>query len=56
MRGYQIYSIESDIVPSPVKYSIILPEGTPSGILFFLHGGIGDEKSIRIIEPIIRLS
>ena len=54
MKTSQTFEIESTIVPSPVNYSVLVPDGEPSGILLFLHGGFGDEKSIRFIEPIIR--
>ncbi|NVM43794.1 MAG: esterase [Candidatus Lokiarchaeota archaeon] len=56
---YLTFKLESEIVPSPVKYGVILPEdydesNTNYPLLLFLHGGGGDEKSIGFIEPIIR--
>lgn len=59
MKKLMTFKIESEIVPSPVKYSMIFPEeyeesNTKFPLLLYLHGGSGDEKSIGFIEPLIR--
>jgi S-formylglutathione hydrolase len=50
--------IVSDLVPSPVEFSILLPGGYEEAmekfpLLFFLHGGASDRSHLEIMRPLI---
>ncbi|MBW2060639.1 MAG: esterase [Deltaproteobacteria bacterium] len=50
--------LNSNIVPSPVKYAVLLPEGYEESeedfpLLFFLHGGRGDRSFLTLMQPLI---
>jgi S-formylglutathione hydrolase len=50
--------IESRIVPSPVEFAVLLPDGyeritEPLPLLLFLHGGNGDKSFLTRMRPII---
>ncbi|HEY7546849.1 MAG TPA: alpha/beta hydrolase-fold protein [Blastocatellia bacterium] len=49
--------IESKLVPGPVDFAVLLPDGydaaaKPYPLLFMLHGGGGDHKSLARLKPI----
>jgi S-formylglutathione hydrolase len=49
-------SLETDLVPSPAKYSVLLPDDyatsdTRYPVLFFLHGGGGDDGFLTKMAP-----
>lgn len=57
--GLRSHSLDTDLVPGPVDYSVLLPEeyhedGDPYPLLLFLHGGNGDHNFLqqhrRLIE------
>lgn len=48
----------SALVPSPVEYAVLLPEGYEQSeetypLLYFLHGGGGDKNFLELMRPII---
>ncbi len=48
----------SDLVPSPVEYAVLLPEGYEQSdetypLLYFLHGGNGDRSLLELSRPVI---
>ena len=50
--------IESDIVPSPVEYNILLPDDYESAedvfpLVLFLHGGTGDRSHLTMLRPLV---
>jgi len=50
--------VESDIVPSPVRYNILLPDGydsaeEPFPLVLFLHGGTGDRSHLTMLRPLV---
>ena len=50
--------IESKLVPSPVEYAVLLPDGYESvkdqlPLLLFLHGGGGDKTFLTRLRPVI---
>lgn len=62
-KGWAVDTVEStletDLVPSPVKFSVLLPDsyetsGKTYPLLFFLHGGGGDNKFLEGLAPIFR--
>ena len=50
--------LETKLVPSPVEYAVLLPEGyrtakAPLPLLLFLHGGGGDKSSLGRMRPVL---
>lgn len=50
-------SAETKLVPSPVEYAVLLPDGyeaakEPLPLLLFLHGGGGDRSFLRRLRPV----
>ncbi len=50
--------VESDIVPSPVKYNILLPDDYESAeypfpLVLFLHGGTGNRSQLTMLRPLV---
>jgi len=50
--------IESKLVPAPVEYAVLLPDGyeslkDPLPLLLFLHGGGGDKTFLTRMRPVI---
>ncbi len=48
----------SELVPSPVEYAVLLPEGYEQSdasypLLYFLHGGNGDRGFLELMRPVI---
>lgn len=50
-------TVEATLVPSPVEYAVLLPEGYEGAedlpLVLALHGGNGDRSYLRRIRPII---
>jgi S-formylglutathione hydrolase len=49
--------IETKLVPSPVEYAVLLPDGyqtarDPLPLLLFLHGGGGDKSFLTRMQPV----
>lgn len=56
--GLRSYSLDTDLVPGPVDYAVLLPEeydedGDPYPLLLFLHGGNGDHTFLRQHQRLI---
>src|SRR5262245_58212798 len=50
--------LESKLVPSPVEFAVLLPDGyeaakEPLPLLLFLHGGGGDKSFLGRMQPLI---
>src|SRR6185369_8929122 len=50
--------IETKLVPGPVEFSVLLPDGYESAkgplpLLLFLHGGGGDRNFLARLRPVI---
>lgn len=49
--------VETKLVPSPVEYAVLLPDGYEQAkdlpLLFFLHGGGGDKRFLSRMRPMI---
>jgi S-formylglutathione hydrolase len=48
----------SELVPGPVEYAVLLPEGYEQSdetypLLYFLHGGGGDRSFLELMRPVI---
>ena len=52
MAEYSTHQIDSDVVPSPVAFSVLHPNGPTQGlpVLLFLHGGGSDESSLAMFR------
>ena len=52
--------METDLVPSPAQYSVLLPDqvgsGAPLPLLLFLHGGAGSRDFLRNMRGLIESS
>jgi S-formylglutathione hydrolase len=51
-------TIKSDLIPRPVEYAVLLPDGYEAGkdqlpLVLFLHGGNGDRSFLKQMQPII---
>jgi len=49
--------VQSDLVPGPVEYAVLLPDGYNNGqnefpLMFFLHGGGGDRGFLVRLKPV----
>ncbi|MGH7948525.1 MAG: alpha/beta hydrolase [Candidatus Binataceae bacterium] len=51
-------TIKTDLVPTPVEYAVLLPDGYEAGtgklpLVLFLHGGNGDRSFLKQMQPVI---
>ena len=59
MLNVQNFKLETDLVPSPIKYKVLLPpdyetSGEPYPLMLALHGGGGDQGFFNsLLAPII---
>jgi len=49
--------VQSDLVPSPIEYAVLLPDDYNNGqnkfpLMFFLHGGGGDRGFLAKLKPV----
>jgi len=58
-EGIHSGTLETQLVPSPARYTVLLPEGYESGdktypLLFWLHGGGGDSGFLQRTAPLFK--
>ena len=60
MRGERLVTgqFETKLIPKPLKYTVVLPDGydalaEPVPLLYFLHGGGGDQSFLSRNKPML---